>query len=195
MSLPEYVTFFDKDGRVLHTHFVNVGWHLSKNIWIDALYRLPKIYKAHTIKCYGIIVASSWVDKKNTSLLGKLYDERLDVYEKQKDLDGHVSFGSLRNYWHNHLRKIRQSSSISHDDFRRALTELNKDYSMLLAKDIVGVQPMTGKCSEVFTLRTRYGKFSKWQKLKEVILHKLDFLLIYGRSIVQYHLGDRYLHD
>jgi len=191
MSLPEYVTFHDKDGRVFYTHFINVGWHLSKSIWIDALYQLPKIYKAHTIKCYGIIVASSWVDKKNSLLLGKLYDERLDVYEKQKDLDGHVSFGSLRNYWHNHLRRIKQCSSANFNDFRRAFTENSKDFPKSLAEDIIGVQPMTGKCSDVFTLRARY---SKWKNLKEKILHKLDFLLIYVRSIVQYYLRDRYLH-
>ena len=61
-----------------------------------------------------------------------------------------------------------------------------------IAKDIVGVQPMSANSSSVFTLRPRYSsnKYNRWTNQQCSKIKKwFNYQYIYVKSIITYYRG------
>jgi|688.fasta_scaffold01889_62 hypothetical protein len=147
MSLPSYAISYDANGKELHREFINAGWYINKDTWLNCIKtQVYKVPGASLVEVYGIKFTPKWLHPKYEDMLAKLYDERDAVYRQKSNLDGHRDI-------------IRFSSSISAEMV--ALVR-GMGISKLIASDIVGVQPMSEPANLVFSLCYRYGPKSKW---------------------------------
>lgn len=63
MSLPTYAQFYDESNEIIAKHFVNVGWWLTADNFIDTVVNLPWVRDAKYISLYGIRI-ECWVLEK-----------------------------------------------------------------------------------------------------------------------------------
>jgi hypothetical protein len=154
MSLPSYAVSYDANGKELHREFINAGWYINKDTWLDCIKtQVYKVPGASLVEVYGIKFTPKWLHPKYEDMLAKLYDERDAVYRQKSNLDGHRDIIRVRPPVTKN--NIRISSEMA------ALVR-GMDISKLIAEDIVGVQPMSEPANLVFSFRYRYGPKSKW---------------------------------
>lgn len=67
MSLPTYATYFNRRDRVIATQFVNVGWWLTEDAFIEACMDLPWVQNTSYIMLYGIKIPGAVIEKPKTS--------------------------------------------------------------------------------------------------------------------------------
>ena len=65
MSLPTYAIFFNKDDEEIAHQFVNVGWWVTEENWVDAVMSLPWVRGAEYASLYGIRIPKEVLLKKD----------------------------------------------------------------------------------------------------------------------------------
>ena len=68
MSLPSYAIYCDHNDTLLYQHFINVGWFLTEDNWIECVQSLPKIYRTSYVEIYNINVPYSWLNNHESDL-------------------------------------------------------------------------------------------------------------------------------
>lgn len=190
MSLPSQAIYYDKDGKEIYRYFVNVGWFLYKEDWVECVLDLPKYYKAHIVWVYNIYVPIKWVgSKKYKSLLEKLFQEDADRYNNKQNRNGASYFNKTygRDWYRNYKRRLedRPADKLV-NQLSIMIPSIRQITPSLIAQDIVGVQPMTEPVS-LFPMKSRYGSRNciwyklqrKWDKFK----HEYNKKMIYLNSI------------
>lgn len=61
MSLPTYAFFYDKEGEVIAKQFVNVGWWLTEEIFVEAIQGLPWVRDMEYLMLYGVKVPKEMI--------------------------------------------------------------------------------------------------------------------------------------
>jgi hypothetical protein len=148
LSLPTQAWYYDKDNVVIHKEFVNVGWYLTWDNWLETINNLPTIENAVFIKVYCVKFPVSWIGTK-TAYLHELYYDR---NHNAKDIDGWRYFREVYGaYWY---KKSDLKLDTRWSDVR---SRLKLPDPVSLAEDIVNVQPITASTGKIFTFNPKYG--------------------------------------
>lgn len=175
MSLPSYAISYDKDGVELHREFINVGWFLNKEVWLECIrnqtYKVPN---ATLIDVYGIKFTPKWISKDGTydDILGKLWDERLDVARRRN----HNIDDGYRDKIKIPSNRTQSFPGISDESSKKMIKLLRKEMPQAFAKDIIAAQPMT-EAGMIFTLRHRYDQkwYQRWYDyVKKIFTQGVD---------------------
>ncbi len=181
MSLPSYAIYYDKDDNKIHREFVNVGWFLSEEIWLDCASTLPIIYGADHIELYGVQFPAKWLrNKKYKSLIQQAYQDHAVEYRSQQSKTVETQIEKLK------------ARDTDHTEFKRIMIPMiRRRTPELIAADIVGVQPMQEHVGQIFKMKHRLGsKYkiiryiqNKYSKLKQYYNEKA----LYVKSIIKWY--------
>ncbi len=194
MSLPSRAVYYNKNNIIVHEEFVNVGWFINEQIWLDCINNLPKVFDAVIIDCYGVKFPIKWINNDQyRDYLIELFRDRENAYfYKTKIINGVHYFNRVygRNWYDKYkLEHIKIQPAWDNIDHTNMVSIIRRTMPETIAKDIVGVQPMTEIGDTIFTIRTRYNsknKFIRWIEFKwNNIKEQYRRMQIYTKSMLR----------
>jgi hypothetical protein len=173
MSLPSTVVYYNKDNVIVHKEYVNVGWSINEQIWLDCVNELPKVFDASIIECYGVKFSAKWVNcDQYRDYLIQLFRDREDAYfYKTKIINGVHYFNRVygRNWYNKYkVEKLKDNFELS-ESSKVMLSMIRKAIPSMIAEDIVGVQPIAEASGMIFSMKKRYksrNKLLRWFDVK-----------------------------
>lgn len=152
MSLPSSAIFTYEDGTEVR-HFVNIGWFVTDKGIISCV----KNCVNHKPNEYETPVPSNWVKVK-------LYSQEFSKESFQKFVDDYVPPKPLPPIEWDKIQFPRIGKELLdcwytfEDGWVDKKKFINSVFVDPIAKDLVGVQPMSGNAGSIFTLRFSKGE-------------------------------------
>jgi hypothetical protein len=134
MSLPSKANYYDGNGNILYQHFINVGWFLSEDNWIECVKSLPSVDGTTNIKVYSIDILYSLV--ANETELRKLFQEEQEEYRRNN-----IGLTKKEVETNDDIIPVKENTILT-DRMAVMLPMIRKIMPSLIAQDIIGVQPI-----------------------------------------------------
>lgn len=155
MSLPSYALYYNKQDEEIYREFVNIGWYVGEDKWLNCASTLPIIFNANTIQLYGVTFPASYLrNKKYKSEILNLYREHDKEYRQRKYNE------QLEN-----IQRLKEQKEITEDSFKVLLPMIRKQMPSIIANELLGVQPMTESTGQIFKFK-HVNHSSRWYKFK-----------------------------